>query len=317
MGNSWKELLNEESRADLSSSKTVVVICSPTVETQRKFEKHYLPNGCEMKNESMLLLGFTSFTVADVNLKGNEHNWDIYSVRFPVNNSAIALLEAVLDKQSETKLIKWCFLFDWEMSNQKTWLRQLTSSYDMLRQSAFKLSEGSINVLCLSAEQIYTKQKYTTEWHSQHIELIQQALRSFCLLKKCSLVYTDSTSAGTGEEKHLFINLVSKNYKEISPVFVNPTRIVIPCGSDTVGLIKTLNQAFDPSDVLNEDFIRDDYEKVIPDITIKIVAQHKSRCDGSDSQLPFSVDVQEELSKLYHLSQRGPTLPVGRSHKGD
>lgn len=312
MGNSWRELLNQESRNDLSSSKTVLVICSPTVETQRKFEKHYLPQGCEMKNESMLLLGFTSATFKDVNSKGKKHHiidMDIYSVRSPVDKSVIALLRASLGIQAETTLIKWCFLFDWEMSNQKTWLRQLSSSYDMLRGSGFKLSEGSINVICLSADQIYIKQKYTTEWHSQHIELIQQTLRSFCLLKKCSLLYTDSTSAGTDDEKHLFMNLVSKNYREITPIFVNPTRIIIPYGSDTVGLIKTLNDTFDPSNVLNEEFISEDYEKVIPDSTIKNVMQQTNRCDGSEVHLPFSVDVQEKLSKLYHFSQKSSTLP--------
>lgn len=279
----------------------MVVIAAPTIETLRVFEKRFLPQNCSFNNKSIDLLGYTSCNLQSE--EADNANIELYSLKFPLSRNKIQYLEAFLDVQSAK--IKWWFLLDWGLSDQIHWLRQLSESIDTLKNEQASLMAGSITVACLNSDQIYFKLRNTTEWHSNHVEFLQQSLRSFCLLKKCSLIYSDSSDSETSRLQ-VFIKLLFDNYRGIQTEFVNTCKLLIPYGSDTEGLIKTLDDTFDPSEVLDGDFMAQRYEKMIPRPKMSDLQGLEDIEENSpfDLEHPYTVDVQQKLSELYKLSKK-------------
>ncbi|CDH10728.1 uncharacterized protein ZBAI_02514 [Zygosaccharomyces bailii ISA1307] len=302
MPNSWLELLSQNAQRKESKHGCVVVIAAPTIETLRVFEKWFLPQNCSFNNKSIDLLGYTSYNLQSAD--ADDATIELYSLKFPLSRNKIQYLEAFLDVQSAK--IKWYFLLDWGLSDQIYWLRQLSESIDTLKNEQVSLMAGSITVVCLNSDHIYFKLRNTTEWHSNHVEFLQQSLRSFCLLKKCSLIYSDSSDLETSRLQ-VFTKLLFDNYRGIQTDFVSTCKLLIPYGSDTVGLIKTLDETFDPSEVLDGDFIAQRYEKMIPGPKMSDLQGLEGIGENSPFDLdhPYTVDVQQKLSELYRLSKKG------------
>lgn len=300
MSNSWLELLKQTDECKLTPS-CVVVIAAPTIETLRAFERSFLPQNCSFNNKSMDLVGFTSnkFRESD----GHDKTIELYSVLFPLTEEKMRFLEAFVD--ITTVNIKWWFLLDWALSSQRTWLRDLNDSMNILKSEDANLLAGSITTTCLNTDHIYFKLRNTTEWHSSHVEFLQQSLRSFCLLKKCSLIYADPDASGTSGQQ-VFIKLLFDNYREIQAEFVSACKILIPYGSDTYGLIKTLDDTFEPSKVVEDTFISQKYEKIIPGPKyVSLQETEDIEADGNfDRDHPYYVDVQQKLSELYEVGKK-------------
>ncbi|CAR27811.1 hypothetical protein ZYGR_0N02970 [Zygosaccharomyces rouxii] len=309
MSNSWSELLKENDRNETTWKRTVV-ICSPTIETLRSFEKTFLPSNCGLSNQSMHSIGFGFDSLRDGIMGNTLVNCELYSVLFPLQETSLECLKSFVDVKSST--IKWWFLLDWSLNDQKFWLAKLIKSLETLKAANVNLTAGSITISCLNTDHIYAKQKNTTTWHSNHVEFLQQSLRSFSFLEKCSLVYSDpndSTRSGT----QLFGQLIADNYREIQADFASATKILIPYGSDTPGLIKTLDESFEPLQVLEQIFITQRFEEFIPGEKLE-GDQEKEEEEEDDEDVhydidhPYSVDIQQELSNLYEKGKQRFTI---------
>ncbi|GCE97647.1 dynein light intermediate chain [Zygosaccharomyces mellis] len=309
MPDSWTRLL-EESDKNETTWKRITVICAPTIETLRCFEKTFLPPGCILSNHSMYSIGFGFNSVHDGIMGNRLTNCELYSVLFPLQEASLECLKSFVDLKSTA--IKWWFLLDWRLDDQKFWLSNLIRSLEVLRVANSNLTAGSVTICCLNTDQIYTKQKSTTTWNSNHVEFLQQSLRSFAFLERCSLVYSDpndSTRSGT----LLFGQLLADNYREIQADFVSATKILVPYGSDTPGLIKALDESFEPLQVLEQGFITQKFEKFIPGEKLE-ADEDKEKEDINDENIQsdldhtYNVDVQQELSNLYEKSKQQFTI---------
>lgn len=314
MSNNWPGISKGDDRNE-TSWKRVAVICAPTIETLRDFEKTFLPPECTLSNQSMSSIGFGFNSLHNGDTMGNRLvNYELYSTLFPLEDYSLKCLESFIDLKSTS--VKWWFLLDWNLDDQKYWLRKLIRSLDALKAANANLTAGSITISCLNTDQIYTKQKTTTVWHSTHIEFLQQSLRSFSFLKKCSLIYSDpNDSIRSGVQ--LFNQLLNDNYREIQADFVTGTKILIPYGSDTPGLIKTLDESFEPLQVLKEEFVAQRFEKLIPGEKLDTdededEGRNEKENDDDDAcydiHHPYIVDVQQELSKLYERGKQRFTM---------
>ncbi|GAV53805.1 hypothetical protein ZYGR_0AK03070 [Zygosaccharomyces rouxii] len=309
MSNSWSELLKENDRKE-TSWKRIAVICAPTIETLRCFEKTFLSRGCMLSNQSMYSIGFGFDSLNDGIMGNRLIDCELYSVLFPLQENSLKCLESFVDVKSTA--IKWWFLLDWSLEDQKFWLRKLIKSLDTLKAANANLTAGSVTINCLNTDQIYTKQKNTTAWHSNHVEFLQQSLRSFSFLEKCSLIYSDPKDPTTSNTQ-LFGQLLADNYREIQADFVSATKILIPFGSDTPGLIKTLDESFEPLQVLEKGFIAQRFEKFIPGENLEGEEETEDEKEDDedihyDIDHPYSVDVQQSLSKLYEKGKQRFTI---------
>lgn len=307
MSNLWSDLLQQNDGDKSTPSRRIVIVCSPTIESLRSFEKTFLPPECEFSNHSMHSIGFTSTNLR----KGLETeelvHCELYSILFPVQEIQLEQLEAFIDLKSS--IIKWWFLLDWSLVDQKFWLRKLHTTVRGLKISNTNLKAGSITINCIHTDHIYKKQKNTTDWHSNHVEFLQQTLRSFSLIEQCSLVYSDPTgSIMSGIQ--LLGQLLVDNYREIQSDFISASKILIPYGSDTPGLIKTLDESFKPSEIQEDEFITQKFEKFIPGRKLQADQEEQEEADHSiqegeyDINHPYTVDIQLELSKLHERSKQ-------------
>lgn len=308
MSRSW-ELLAEHLRikGDVRLKKHAIV-CAPNIESLKQFEARYLPTGCHFANNTLNIPGFTSTEIDDAGPnKGPVERIDLdaYAISFPLKSVALDYLKAFVNWQ-DANSFSWFFLLDWSMSDQRFWLSQLISSTELLDSSCANVAAGSITVCCVNADYIYTWQKNTTQWHPQHVDFIQQTLRAFCLLKKCSLLYntTLDKSAETHElDKETFMSILAHKFDKIAVNLIAPSELQVPWGSDTTGLIKTLSDTFDPTQVLTDDFINGKFKTFIPNIMTK-AAQEDEIPVEEEPVRPFKVGVQVELAKIYKEVQK-------------
>lgn len=308
MSNPWIDLLKKLNEGSEPRYKKVVIVCAPNVDSLRQFEAHYLPNGLKSPNKTLNLLAYNA-TSSEVRTSSGrlEHilDIDVYSIPFPVMDRSVDYVKAFVKlEEPENCSIHYFFLLDWSMSDQRFWLRQLNSSVRLLRDSGCYLPEGSITVCCLNTEHIYTWQKNTAHWLPRHIEFVQQSLRAFCLLEKCSLLYSanGSNAESLEAERAVFIKIISRDFAEITPELVNPSNLLIPYGSDSLELIKTVSDSFDPTRVLQDEFIHDKFETFVPCVDNSSVRE-EDPSDDTKICVPFKVDIQHELSKIYHNAQ--------------
>lgn len=307
MSNPWTELLKKVDDRAVPRYKKVIIVCAPNVESSRQFEARFLPTGVQTLNETLNVLGFDATSLEVRTSNGRlEHflDLDVYTIPFPVKGRSIECLRAFVKLEDHQNYdIHYFFLLDWSMSNQRTWLRQLNSSVQLLQDAGSDVSQGSITVCCMNTEHIYTWQKNTAQWLPRHVEFVQQSVRSFCLLKECSLLYCTSLANSEKEktDQTVFVDIVSGDFSHIMADLVNPSKLLIPFGSDSIGLIKTVCDSFDPIRVLEEEFICEKFETFVP--TLDDSSLRDEAPSNLDLLTPYKVDIQQELAKIYHKVQ--------------
>lgn len=309
MPNPWKLLAEQLGSNEETHDKKTVIICAPNVESLKQFEARYLPAGCKFINSSVDVLGFTSTEVeVDATDKSGCEilELDAYTVSFPLTSVALEYLNAMVElKNGDDCNLHWVFLLDWSMSNQRLWLQELISSIDLLSNSGIGIPAGTITACCVNTENIYTWQKNTTQWLAQHVDFIQQSLRSFCLLKRCSLLYCTTlqpSSPPSDIDKEVFLNILIGKFESVPTDLVSASELRVPWGSDSVGLIKTVSESFEPSQVLTKEFINK-YRSFIPNVMAHAIQHNETPVEPKRIE-PFNVDVQHELSKIYQQVQQ-------------
>lgn len=308
MSSAW-ELLAERlgSKTETRSRKTAI-ICAPTVESLKQFEARCLPNGCNFSNSTMSVLGFSA---AEVELGGTNKSrrevleLEAYAISFPIKEFALEYLKAFVNLKSPGDYsISWFLILDWTMSNQRFWLKELILSIDLLSSNGACIPAGSITICCLNTDHIYTWQKNTTQWLPEHVEHIQQALRSLCLLKKCSLFYYPTVSTPpllSNFDKETALNVLLGKLDSIPADLVSTSELRIPWGCDSIGLIKTVSESYEPSEVLTNEF-KENFEAFIPRVT---ASAHSDDMPAElESIAPYKIDVQHELHKIYLQVQK-------------
>ncbi|QLL30228.1 hypothetical protein HG536_0A00450 [Torulaspora globosa] len=309
MSGSWKLLAKTlGSKAETRSRKTAIV-CAPTVESLKQFEARCLPNGCNFANTTMSVLGFSSAEV-DIGTTNKRRReileLDAYAISFPITAFALDYLTAFVDlKNADDYSISWFFVLDWAMPNQRFWLQELISSVDVLSSSGACIPAGSMTICCVNTDHIYTWQKNTTQWLPEHVEHIQQALRSFCLLKKCSLLYYPTllpSSALSDSDKEAALNVLLGKLDLISADLVSTSDLRVPWGSDSIDLIKRAPKSFEPSQVFTNEF-KENFEAFIPRVVAPSARSDEMPME-QESIAPLKIDVQQELQKIYDQVQK-------------
>lgn len=270
MVSAWDELL-EKLYIERTKSvvNTTVVFSAFNLESLQNCQKYCFPDDCKVDN----LMSMVSYKRTENYkfLKNSEELGlvknsilDIYTNLIEFENyDSLAYLKCLLPKNEGSMNIKWCVILDWAIADQRRWLGYLRGYTERLESLGFNMVNNKVCIICLHSEKIYDLQRLTTSWSSSHIDFIQQTLRSFCLYKRCSLLYIDNGELSNEELKDVFneVVIVGKFHKL---EMVASSRICISEGSDSIGLIQTLNETFDPTEVMTDEFQYAKYENKIP-----------------------------------------------------
>ncbi|KOG97628.1 dynein light intermediate chain [Saccharomyces eubayanus] len=299
MSNAWDKLLaqNEPVANAKETFETTVIIYSPSRKTLQQFTTICFPEGTSPALDTSLInyatIGWTSDS-------DQCYTVDVYTL---IKNSAdtLDLLKPFL--QEPTSKVHWLILLDWSLNDQKLWLNELFGTFNKIKQLN---DNNNISLWCLNSSEIFNLQRNTTAWQSAHIDFILQTLRSFCHFNESSLIYVDEDSSEDEEEetqklryqeilKRIIEGRDIKRYIEM----VKRSRIVIPKGCDSIGLIKTIDERFEPSELGDDQFL-DKYTDFVP--AIDVIRDNGKPCYDLDKLHPlssFQVDIQEELGKMF------------------
>ncbi|QLQ77795.1 hypothetical protein HG537_0A00420 [Torulaspora globosa] len=308
MSTSWELLAKRLGSKTETRSKKTAIVCAPTVESLKQFEVRCLPNGCNFTNTTMSVLGFST---AEIEIGTRDRSGrqvlelDAYAISFPITAFALEYLKAFVNLKSPDYSVSWFLVLDWTMSNQRFWLQELISSIELLSSNGACIPAGLMTICCLNTDHIYTWQKNTTQWLPDHVEHIQQALRSICLLKKCSLFYYPTLSPSSvlsDFDKDVALNVLLGKLDSIPADLVSTSKLRIPWGCDSIGLIKTVSESFEPSQVLTNEF-KEKFGTFIPRV-IASSAHNDEMPLEQESIGPYKIDVQHELQKIYDQVQK-------------
>ncbi|CCC69859.1 hypothetical protein NCAS_0D02780 [Naumovozyma castellii] len=295
MENQWETFLDLQNGNEFQKLNHTLIFCSPNKKSLSKIKKLLFEKDGGVNDDFELI---TFFNVSLKSIMSNKSgSLDVYMLYTPTDLETIDLMNTFTKGICSTsrKLIHWIFVLDWEVPNQKSWLRYLINSFTTLQKLETEHSKTDRAVWCINSEFIRTLFRSTTLWHSHHVDFIQQTLRSFCIRKHSSLAYIDNNS------KKFSIKAILKDIlqdDDISPVeMVDQTNILIPFGADSDSLIKTLDDAFDPTSILESEFISN-FETTIPAYP-RSRLQDNSQDANNDESSFYSIDLQERLSKIY------------------
>ncbi|CCE65577.1 hypothetical protein TPHA_0L02260 [Tetrapisispora phaffii CBS 4417] len=328
----WDEFISScEFPVNLESHRRVV-ICTPSLETLRLFNSCCLPSNFELTLESMELIGYSRGSVEskyDAN-KSEKTSVDLqlYAVAVPLKKSSLQYLDVFLNntgagsKDSGYGSLEFCFLLDWEMQDQRNWLRNLQDSLAHLKSHGYKVEGDNLSIWCVNSSYIFKLQRNISSWRNYHIDLQQQVLRSFALENGCSLYNVNCESeTNTDTYKTNFMAQVTREFDRVEPELAYFPNIAIPTGTDTQNLIATVDSQFSWETIKND---QEKYEMSLPAAKVKPESQNR-RSDALDTDLnelvsqgnyenleqnamsildKYKIDVQQELEKLYTETKR-------------
>lgn len=309
MTNSWKQLLEDDDTNSNSRDCSIsLVVCSNSLETQHTFLRQFLAT--DSKQQSTDMIGFISEQVSFNNHADDEEDnvtLNIYTMHLPLSSNNLDSLKIFID--SDVGHTKWLFLLDWIFHDKKRWLRDLVDSYRLLEGHGFTLTEGSSTVMCLNSSHIRELERNTTSWNMHKFEFMHQSLRSFCLLNRSSLIAADgSTDADTVRE---ILKLVLRKKTEKENEMVNLEKLFIPWGTDSEGKIKTIDGDFPVSEALNQGFISEHFETIVPGKNFDKEDQPAQDLTLNQESLDRIFDVQGELVKLYNVQKTAKSTNPG------
>ncbi|CAI4035766.1 hypothetical protein SMKI_13G4180 [Saccharomyces mikatae IFO 1815] len=300
-GYAWDELLAQSKSVinNKESEGTTAVIYSPSSKTLHQFINTCFPEGTNSILDTDLI------NYATINWTNNLEQSYCSNVYTLVKNTrgTLDLLKPFL--QEHASKIHWLILLDWSLNDQKLWLNELSSTFSEIKQLN---DNNEFSIWCLNSNEIINLQRNTTAWQSVHIDFILQTLRSFCYLNDSSLFYICEDRTEEEDEeiervkypevlKHFIEGRDMKEYVEM----VKRSRISIPKGCDSIGLIKTIDERFEPT-VVGEDLFLARYIDFIPEMDE--ITDNKKTCTVTDLDKlypldAFRVNIQEELGKMF------------------
>lgn len=250
---------------------TTAVICSISTDTILDFEKQCLKPHCTF-SKPIINLGYTYYDIpSEYKEELNEsiavnHRIDAYALITTFDETPIESIEPLISNDKSE--IKWTFLLDWTELHQGTWLRFLSKQFESLESKGYDLKNENISVWCMNSDYMFELQKNDILWESFHFEYLQQSLRSVLLYRNGSLIYVDK-KRNQLPLFEIFVKLCLHNrndkYKSLNQFteMSETSQVFIPFNSDSEDLIKTIDEEFQPEEVLKPDFMPT-FEKVIP-----------------------------------------------------
>lgn len=299
--NAWDKLLSQnESTINSTETATITaIIYSPSSKTLHQFINICFPEGSNSILDTTLInyatIGWTN------DLKEN-YSVDVYTL-IRNTDDALDLLKPFLQEHSSK--VRWLILLDWTLNDQKLWLNELSYAFNKIKQLN---DDNEFSVWCLNSGEILNLQRNTTVWQSVHIDFILQTLRSFCYFNDSSLFYIceDHTEEKREEAQRLKYQELLKHFCEDRDMkdhieMVKRSQILIPKGCDSIGLIKTVDERFEPTEVKEQHFLAR-YMDFIP--TIDKIREDRKTTSGIDLDKlypleVFKVNIQEELGKMF------------------
>ncbi|CAI4050440.1 hypothetical protein SUVZ_13G4300 [Saccharomyces uvarum] len=299
MSNAWDKLLaqNESVVNAEETFETTVVIYSPSGRTLHQFTTVCFPEGTSPALDTDLINYATIGWTSDLD---QCYTLDVYTL---IKNSAdtLDLIRPFLEKP--TSKVHWLILLDWSLNDQKLWLSELFGTFNKIKQLN---DNNDLSVWCLNSSEIFNLQRNTTAWQSAHIDFILQTLRSFCHFNESSLIYVDEDSSEEEEEEtqklryqEILKGIIEGKDMKRHLEMVKRSKIVIPKGYDSIGLIKTIDERFEPSEVGDDQFV-DKYTDFVP--AMDVIRDSGKSYNDLDKLHPlssFQVDIQEELGKMF------------------
>lgn len=300
-GNAWDKLLSQNGSATNSAetAAATAIIYSPSSKTLHQFINICFPEGSDSTLDTNLI---NYGTIGWTNDLEQHYCLGVYTLIKNTHN-ALDLLKPFL--HDHTSKIHWLILLDWSLNDQKLWLDELSNTFSKIKQLN---DDNEFSIWCLNSSEILNLQRNTTAWQSVHIDFILQTLRSFCYFNDSSLFYICEDRAEEEEEeaqrlkyqevlKHFVEDKDMKDYIEMA----KRSRISIPKGCDSIGLIKTIDERFEPAEVEEEHFLAR-YMDFIP--AMDEIRENRKTCIDIDlDELypleTFKVNIQEELGNMF------------------
>ncbi|CAI4048961.1 hypothetical protein SKDZ_13G4260 [Saccharomyces kudriavzevii ZP591] len=314
MGNAWDELLaqSEPVTNTKGTVATTAVIHSLSSKTLHQFTTLCFPEG----TSSLLDTKLVNFaTIGWTNDLEQHCSLDVYTL---IKNGpdALNLLKPFLQERSSR--IHWLILLDWSSNDQQLWLGELFSTFSSIKQLS---DDNEFSVWCLNSDKIFSLQRNTTVWQSAHIDFVLQSLRSFCYFNDSSLFYIDEHRNEEEDEKALGLkyqeilkHAVEGRDMEDYIEMVKRSRISIPKGCDSIGLIKTIDERFEPTEVEDVQFMTR-YTNFVPTTDgIKDGREIYNFYDLNEAQslTSFQVNIQEELGKMFMKHRKNSKISETR-----
>ncbi|CCF60034.1 hypothetical protein KAFR_0I02550 [Kazachstania africana CBS 2517] len=257
----WTELINKTRRKDDDTSGKTIIVCCPSKDTMYEFQKKYYPTelqeSIDEKPTTQLQFHYIMDTSRSEDIDRSPHGIvNIYSMVSPVEHSTLSLLHPIIEQIRGN--VQLCVVLDWSKNSQRSWLRYLN---DMFKELQVFESLMQLHVICVNSNVIWELQRSSTSWNTRLIGFVQQSLRSFCLEKNGSLYFLQEN--GTID---ILTDIIHENTHDDTRIeMIDISKTFIPSGSDSFGLIKTIDDTFDPSIATTDEFIATQYEKAVPE----------------------------------------------------
>lgn len=172
-------------------------------------------------------------------VKIHDRSYNLYCCLVSEDYDSINLLQPFLNEEDNFVVIS---LLDWMSLDQQMWLSYLQDCQDKLVAFNKKLNLIAKWIVALHSENIYSLVNDRIEWYQDHVEYIQQSLRSFALNNQDGLIYLDSR---LDYSPNFSDNILQNKFTDNDLDMVNPTKILIPFGTDSNNFILTINDKFD------------------------------------------------------------------------
>lgn len=267
-----------------------LVIIYRNKKTLKTFQEQYFKDDPTVKMDSDEL--YMTYTSVEICQK------KVYIYSCVCNDKGLDWISSteVLIKKEKKENIRWLILLDWSIYDQQLWFEHLVTCSKQLEEYPIK------TVLCMNSDYIYEIQKNVPSWYSYHIDYMQQALRWHCLNHGFNLLYTESKQDNFNS---LLSKYVSNTFEEEDVEMAKTTKLLIPKGSDSLNLIKILDDSFNENECCVEKFREVIPVPVIQNKSIGSMIPKSQYFTISDfnSTLPDSrqldsLNIQKELTKL-------------------